>query len=365
MSKQTKRFKHGFMLGMAIYAAIFLILVAVGLSFFWKFIEAFEASRPLNTIDDYMAKLTEEHICDTQADLIARIDHNIMSEEACRKMICDSIEGNITYAKKPSESTDTKTVYVLRSGSRIIGTVTMTTTEIDEYNFPRWKISEEKFDFSFLLGIETYSVTVPQDFQVYVNGTKLSEEYVVQTGIEYDVLERFYDDYALPTMVTYEVEPVMGEFETQVTDAEGNVVLIDENTDYNAFLDNCTDTEKAEMKTFADSFIDRYVTFTGSANGTEKSNYSALMEYVVAGSHLAERLKMALNGLSYAHSKGDKTDSITINRQVSIGNGRYMCDITYVVSTTGQQGVVQTTQNVQIILVRTEDGLLAEALTSY
>ncbi len=365
MNKQKKKFKHGFALGMVIYAVVFLILVAVGLSFLWKFIAAFEASRPLNTIDDYMAKLTDEHICDTQADLIARIDHNIQSEEECRKLICDTISGGITYAKKTSECTDTKTVYVLRSGSRIIGSVTMTTTQFDEYNFARWTISEENFDFSFLMGTETYTVTVPEEFLVYVNGTELDERYVVESGIEYKALSHFYDDYPMPTMVTYQVAPGMGSFETVVTDAKGNPVIIDENTDYDAFLDNCTDAEKTELKTFSERFIDSYVTFTGSANGTERANYAALMNFVVPGSDLANRMKMALDGLTYAQSRGDEIASITINRQIAISDERYLCDITYLVDTTGREGVVQTTNNVQIIVIRTENGLLVEALTSY
>lgn len=350
---------------MIIYAVIFLILVGVGLNYFWKFIEAYEASRPLNTIDDYMAKLTEEHICDTQADLIAQIDHNIQSEEACRQLIRDAIAGGITYAKKPSESTDTQTVYVLRTGSRVIGSVTMTTTEIDEYNFARWTISEETFDFSFLMGTKTYRVTVPEEFPVYVNGTQLDERYTIETGIEYDVLGKFYDDYDLPTMVTYEVPPVMGEFETLVTDTQGNPIVIDENTDYDAFLSNCSAQEASELKNFCDAFIGSYVAFTGGANGMENTNYSNLMQYVVAGSDLANRMKMALDGLSYAQSRGDEIASITLNHQIAIGNDRYLCDITYLVDTTGREGVVQTTNNVQIIVVRTDSGLLVEALTSY
>lgn len=365
MAKKTKRFKHGFLLGMIIYAVVFLIAAFFGLRYFWNFIAAFEESRPLNTINAYMDQLTVDHICDTQTEILKLAEDELVSEETCRQLMREALKDEITYAKKTSESTDTKTVYVLRSGSRIIGSVTMTATEIDEYNFARWKISEETFDLSFVLAESSYSVTVPENFQVYVNGELLDESYITESGIKYSAVERLYKDYDLPTMVTYKATVPLGECVGVVKDADGNEIVIDENTDYNVFLENCTDAEKTELKTFADAFVDSYVLFTGNSNDKAKANYQALMEYVVSGSDLASRMKMALDGLSYAQSKGDEVVSLTINRAISLGDGRYVCDVTYEVDTTGRNGVVRTTTNVQIIVVRTEDGMKAEALNIY
>lgn len=365
MAKQTKRFKHGFLLGMIIYAVVFLTATFFGLRYFWDFIAAFEESRPLNTINAYMDQLTVDHICDSQTDLLKLAENELVSEETCRQLMRDAIQDEITYAKKSSESTDTKTVYVLRSGSRIIGSVTMIATEIDQYNFARWKISEEHFDLSFILGEKSYTVTVPEEFQVYVNGELLDESYITESGIKYTAVERLYKDYDLPTMVTYHATVPLGECVGVVKDSEGNEIVIDENTDYNAFLENCTDAELTELKTFSETFVDSYVLFTGNANDNAKGNYANLMQYVVVDSDLASRMKMALDGLSYAQSKGDKVVSNTINRAISLGDGRYICDITYEVDTTGRNGVVRTTNNVQIIVVRTDNGLKAESLSSY
>ena len=365
MAKKTKRFKHGFLLGMVIYAVLFLVLAFVGLRYFWDFIAAFEESRPLNTINAYMDQLTVDHICDSQTEILKLAEDDLVSEDTCRQLMREALKDEITYAKKSSESTDTKTVYVLRSGSRIIGSVTMTATEFDEYNFARWKISEETFDLSFVLSEKSYSVTVPEEFQVYVNDVLLDESYIIESGLKYTAVERLYKDYDLPTMVTYKATVPLGECVGTVKDAGGNEIVIDENTDYNVFLENCTDAEKAELKTFSDAFVDSYVLFTGNSNDKANANYHALMEYVVSGSDLASRMKMALDGLSYAQSKGDEVVSLTINRAISLGDGRYICDVTYEVDTTGRNGVVRTTTNVQIIVVRTEDGMKAEALNIY
>ena len=365
MAKKTKRFKYGFLLGMVIYAVLFLTLTFFGLRYFWDFIAAFEESRPLNTINAYMDQLTVEHICDTQTDLLKLAEDDLVSEETCRQLMRDALKDEITYAKKSSESTDTKTVYVLRSGSRIIGSVTMTATEIDEYNFARWKISEETFDLSFILAEKSYRVTVPEEFQVYVNGELLDESYIVESGLKYSAVERLYKDFDLPTMVTYQASVPLGECVGVVKDASGNEIVIGENTDYNVFLENCTDAERTELKTFSEAFVDSYVLFTGNANDKAKANYQNLMKFVVKDSDLANRMKMALDGLSYAQSKGDQVVSLVINRAISLGDGHYICDITYEVDTTGRNGVVRTTNNVQIIVVRTEDGMKAESLITY
>lgn len=366
MAKKTKRFKYGFLLGMVIYAVVFLALTFVGLRWFWNFIAAFEASRPLNTINAYVDQLTVEHICDSQTELLKLAEDELVGEDTCRQLMRNVLADEITYAKKSSESTDSKIVYVLRSGSKVIGSVTMVATEFDEYNFARWKISEETFDLSFILGEKSYCVTVPEKFQVYVNDVLLDESYIVESGIKYSSVERLYKEFDLPTMVTYQASVPLGECVGVVKDENGNEITIDASTDYNVFLENCSDAERAELKTFSEAFINAYVIFSGNVNDDAEGNYKMLLEYVVVGSDLNSRMKMALDGLNYAKSRGEDIISIDINRTISLGDGRYICDVTYVVDTTNRSGnVTRNTNNAHIIVVRTENGLKADSLISY
>ena len=53
----TKK-KSRFVLGMVIYALVFLLIAGAGLTVFWKYIDAYERSRPKNTMDQYLAELT-------------------------------------------------------------------------------------------------------------------------------------------------------------------------------------------------------------------------------------------------------------------------------------------------------------------
>mgnify|MGYP007111732014 CR=1 FL=1 len=55
-----------FAIAMIIYAFVFLLLAGAGLSFFWDYMVAYEASRPKIAINAYMQGLTEEHKGQTQ-----------------------------------------------------------------------------------------------------------------------------------------------------------------------------------------------------------------------------------------------------------------------------------------------------------
>ena len=364
MNKTKKGIKHPLLLGMGIYAIVFLAAAALGLRVFWDFIGAYEASRPENTIDAYVSQLEGEEIAEGCGELVAMVDHDLQTEEECRQVILEAVSGGVTYAKKTSESTDSRMVYALRCGSRVIGTVTLGTVSTDEFGFSQWEVEQTEFDLSYLLE-QPAAVTVPGEFTVAVNGRTLDEGYITESGIAYEVLEAFYDDYQLPTMVTYEAGPFLGDVDVEILAPGGESVVMDENTDYGSFLDNCSEDDKRRLAAFADQFLARYVAFTGSAHKSSENNYAKLLPYVVMGSDLHKRMSMALDGLSWAQSNGDRLISITYNHFISIGDGRYICDASYEVDTSGREGVVRTTNYVRFVIVDMAGGPRVEMLTSY
>ena len=86
---------------------------------------------------------------------------------------------------------------------------------------------------------------------------------------------------------------------------------------------------------------------------------------LVPNGALFNRLRTAIDGLTFAQSGGDKLTQTTVNRYIPLEDGCYLCDVSYVVSTIGKKGAVDTTNNMKIIFVSTEDGLKVEAITSY
>lgn len=365
-----KKEKNGnlvFSISMVVYAIVFIAAAAIFLNWFWGFIESYEHSQSKVTVRQYMGQLTDEHILSSASDLIDQIDHSIQSEQDCENAILDVLTTDVSYARKSSECTDTKQVYILRCGTQVIGSFTITAGEPDEYGFTKWSVTEETFDFSFLLGTPV-SVTAPEGYRVCLNGVELDERYITkEETLPFPVLKELYGDYQLPefTKLTYEAGPFLGQFEMSVTDPNGEPFVLDENTDLDAFVDNCSQEEINDLSAFTKDFIRRYVVFTGCANDDRFDNYYDLAELIVLGSDLDSRLKNALDGLQYAQSKGDKIDTITVHHYVNLGNGKYLVDLNYLVNTTGLAGVVQTSNNLKLVITETTHGLKTEALFSY
>lgn len=361
--KRTKKRGH-FLLGMFIYAVLFLLLTAGGLKVFWEFIEAYELSRPVYAVDRYMEQLTVDHIYDNSTEFTSQLNYDLQSEETCRQMVAERLSEEFTYARKASASTENSQVYVLSSGEWEVGTITITAQAEDEYGFTPWKVTESSFDLMEMLG-GSISMTIPAEYTLSVNGAPLDSSYITVSGITFDALEPFNDSYQMPTMVTYEAGPFLGEPEVTVLDAQGGAVTVAEEALPDYFLDNCTDAEKTELDAFIKKFIELYIAFSGSANRAQTTNYNRLVAYVAPDSELKDRLYASIEGLHFAQSRGDKLVDMTMNRYVNMGSDHYLCDVTYLVDTTGHEGVVQTTTNMKIIVIRTEDGLLVEAMSGY
>ena len=363
--KKHKKKKSGawFIVGMFLYAVVFLSATYFGLTFLWNYMEAYEASRPNNTVNAYMEKLTPEHIVDQCENITEQIDLNIMPKETARQIMMAELSQGVRHAKKVKECTDTRLVYVLRSGSKVIGEFAIEANEADEYGFTTWSVVGESFDMSYLVGLKQ-TITVPDSCTVTVNGVELDESYIIQDKIQYEEIKEYYKDYDLPCKVTYEAGPLLGEVVMVVTDEDGTEVTFDETTDWSKYYYNCSAEEIQELDDFAELFLERYVDFTGSNKNTRYKTYNALIEHVVAGSDLATRLKNALEGLQFGQSKGDEIVAINPHLYIRLGD-KYLVDLTYEVDTTGKEGVVRTTTNARILMVKSESGLMTESIIIY
>lgn len=363
MAKKKNGKKRSFFgWGMLIYAVVFLTLSWFGLKELWSFMEAYEASRPMNVLNAYMETVTGEYVCDHSQDLIDSVDHNIQSEEECRDYIKQALSGGISYARKSKECTDTRQVYVLRSGGKVIGQFAMEVKSEDDYGFTMWELTEESFDLSYLMG-STVSAVAPDSYSVSVNGVTLDSSYLTGEPVQYEALEDFYEDYELPTIVTYDAGPFLGDFEMVVTNPDGEVVT--EAPDPAVLDDNCSEEEIDTLKSYIEEFLKVYVDYMGSSNDQADYNYSVLIKYIVKDSEFAERMYGALYGQRATQSRGDTITEITNNFYFRIDEGYYLCDVTYLVDTIGKQGSVITTNNVRILIVQDGDDLLVQSVRNY
>ena len=82
--------------------------------------------------------------------------------------------------------------------------------------------------------------------------------------------------------------------------------------------------------------------------------YQRLMPYVKLGSDLDDRLKLAIDGLYYAHTQGVTTDSVEINDAMWLADGLYLAMYTTTYTTHGADGTIeQKSDNMKLIIVET------------
>ena len=361
MIKGKKRSRLGFPIAMLVYALVVLIVAAVGLDHLWSFLDNYEQSRPHVALDAYMAQLDKEYVADRSEDLIDSIDHSVQTEEQCRQVILDALSDKFTCAKKSKESTEDTYVYALRCGKQVIGTMTMTRTGETLGKFTAWEIASDSFDLSFLK-TDAISITVPSEFSVYSLGNKLGASHITQSGIPYPLLENFYADYDLPTMVTYTAGPFLGSGSLTVEDTAGQAVTIDSDTDMDQFADNCTEQEISALDSAAQGFIQSYVDFTSCTGNDTMGNYNRLKQHMVTGGELAKRMYEAIVGLYWVTDRHATVRTLDIHHFVRLSDDRWLCNLTYVVDTTDFAGSIEAASTLNLIFLQTEDGLKAESM---
>lgn len=356
--RRKKRIYPWFLLA---YVVVFLIGIGIGLNYLNNYLQEYERSLPYNTTDSYLQSLTADHICQQASPVLDEIDTSVQTREEALAIMKSALAEPITFYKRVKECTDTKLVYALRCGTQAIGSFEMEQTAADEQGFTHWVVTEETFDLSFLLK-EGFTLTVPHDATVSVNRNTLTLDNAIETDIRYDSIEAFYDEYNLPTMTTYQVGKHLGDLSVEVTDAKGNP--IDPDADQSVFLDLCTEEEKTSLDHIAENFISRYIHFTSQTSNDVQGNLARLCEHIVPGGALEKRMRDAVRGLNWVTDRNVTIHSITVNQYVPAGNGRYICDIAYVVDTRDITGDVTSESSLFVIFKETANGLKAESMIS-
>lgn len=363
MAKKNRKGPGRFFLGMVIYAVVFLTLMVGGLYVFWDFMESYEASRPKNTMDAYIAQLTAGEMVKNADDFLAELDGSLHSREDVTQIVSESLTDKLSYAKKSSESTENRQVYVLRCGSRVIGQVDILAGEPDRYGSRIWRVNQSQFRFPHLVG-DPVSLTVPEGFSVCFNGHVLDDGYITGKNIPYPVFADFAGEYEMPTMVTYTVDRYLGQHEFSVTDPSGAEVALAEEMDWGSIAMGCTEEETEKLQELTKKFLDRYTVFFSTKNNIDR-NYANLIRLIVPNGDLAQRMGKAIDGLQFAQSGGDDIVSVVFNQCLRISDERYFCDVSYVLRTIGKKGVVETTNNMRLICLENENDLKVEAIVNY
>ena len=84
----------------ALWAALLCYGAYYGLDKVWEYAEAFEASRPNHTMDEYVARLSEELWDEEIAETIKAMPHEVQSDEEVAACVREMLSNGISYVRK-------------------------------------------------------------------------------------------------------------------------------------------------------------------------------------------------------------------------------------------------------------------------
>ena len=356
----ARKKKHGatiYTIFLMLYVLILAVAAFYGLTKVWTYAEEYEAARPDKTMDAYIKELSKNLWDDSIAETIAAMPHEVQTDEECKEIVRNMLSDELSYARQPGYSEEsTRIKYNLLCGGNVFGNVTLVPDESKskdvEFDMLPWIVSTEEFDFYGLYS--SMQITVPATYSVTLNGVKLGNEYIVEDGIHYDVLEDYYDQYpGLPTKVTYRFDDIFGHLEPVVYDENGNETTIDETRDDSQYIQPVSAEVLSRLETFAGEFSDAYLAFS-SGVADPMYAYSRVLPYIEVGGDLDSRLKQSMDGYGWAHTASYRFDSSTVNNAIFLGDGCYMVDVTAHTTTIypnkGDNGVVSTDNGLKLIV---------------
>ena len=360
MSRTVKR-KPSFLKGLLAYAVFFLSIAVIGLIVLFRFLDEYEKTRPERAVEQYMDVFDIEHLKDSEKDFLLSLDQNIQPPDVSFGIIRDFLKPGVKEVKDPANSTDDKLSYVLKCDDTVIGSFELLQSESTAFGLKPWYVSHEDFDFSFLLEAAPDPITVPSDYSVYCNGYLLDSSYITNENIKFEYVKDYYGmGYDLPYLCTYQIGEHIGEIDIEVRDETGDLTETYNDNVQEEYLSRCCgEAKKAEITAFINDFIDKYVAFTGSSKWNYMTNYQALEGYMVKGSDLQVRTYNTIDSLIFGTYRNNKITSIEIRKILDLGNGQYMCDLTYFVDCWGTMGFINTENIIRLIVQDTGNGIKA------
>lgn len=352
--------KSHFLRNLLIYSLV-LVLAAAGVLFILeRFLTAYEASRPEHAVERFVSSLTQQDVIDGCDVLLSTVNPALQSRQEAEQIIRNALAEPFHAAKDAASQNEI--LYCIYSGPQKIGSFHLISTGTDAFNFAQWEAKLDSFDMSGLVGQET-SLTVPDNARVLFLGKELSRDFVTQSNIPFDILREFPQD-DLPQCSTYQVSGYLGEANWQVYTPNGTEIT---GQDYQEILlgENCSDVEQQALESRILTFLDQYIAYCGSNKNNSRWRLSNMRDSLVPDGLLYQRLASALDGLNYGTSIADTRQDTKIHCIKKFSEEVYFADVTYVVDTTGKEGVVSTTTNLRLILVPSGNTFLVSDMCGY
>lgn len=341
--------RRRFAIGLAVYAAVLLLLIIAGLFLFWQYMAAYERSLADRVMERYMVDGLAEDV-DREIERFAAAHGTVFeSAEKIAAALRLAVEsgGEPDSRKSPREYTPEEPVYSIRLDGRELGRVYLQSYSGGalDFGFPRWFVHRVELELDGFA--QDYTVEAPAEAVVALNGVVLTSANCSVVWEDPEELTPYSGDFAqLPRYAGYAFSAFSPVEITLPDGGDGYRLTRKENAFTVTHL--CSSELSDQLCKYAEDFVRAYIDFTSGA--VEEPN--VVTGYMVLGGTLFQRMYAAQAGLSWI---GAVTGSIS---ELSVDNLQYYgsaatLEAHYVLITYGR---IKTDNNMKIILTETGQG---------
>jgi hypothetical protein len=322
---KAKKSKKGFIIFIAVWAAVLLTVIGILLYRFYFFLgdyeEVYQASLPYHVMDDFFEMFDP---LDYDSIYAAVSDKPEINEFETGKNVenyySKLLEGKeITYVEA-TESTDKNPVYHITADNYIVGQVNLIQTdEKRKYDLPVYRVDSFDMysDAEFSVNIQAYT-----DCEVYVNDKKVSPEYVTRLDLN---KEKHFEGFTeLPLKKYYQISGFFEKPSVKVVNGYGQEIIpeINNNTGVYETPISAPKEVEEEMKTFATEAVHTYAQVV-----CREINDSALDKIFTKNNMIVSEIKSNSGNLKYFPNHTTESVEDKIIEFIPYSNDAFYCEI--------------------------------------
>lgn len=207
--------KNLFLRALLIYCLVLIIIIGAGLFVLHRFLVSYEASRPDNTAEEFMATRDRDFWLDGLQELIDAGFSEFSLPGASLSDYGIDTDAAISWRSNAGES-KTEQSYDVRLGSSKICTLLLRSSNDVGFGLKSWVVSDWEFTMP---GGTDIRLSVPTGCTARINGVEVGSGYITDVGSITLSLEHDFD--IPPAAEIYEIRDMMGPAEIKAFDSDG------------------------------------------------------------------------------------------------------------------------------------------------
>lgn len=338
-----------------IYGVIVILAVAISVTLLiilWNFLSAYEKSQPKYEMEkvldlfknsnsnELMKNMTYEESAFENSDMIIKYVDSVLTD------------GQWEYIQKAGAYTKNTPVYNVTKDGTVVATVTLTkSSKKGSFGIKKWEIQNVD---GVLSAKEDYEILAPTNSEVYINGIKVTSDYIKEKDIAVSDLANAAKYVTVPTMVKYsisglitkpEITAIGGSYKSQLTatnDTDHSMKFaFESNQDFN-------NSQEARIIEFT-KIYGNYV--------TNDVKFSSISPYVISNSHAYTFLKsISQVNIWYSEHTRPEFKNLTVSNYQIYTDSCYSCDVSFTLTLVTPQKTIEYPTNLRYYFVKTNKG---------